>query len=89
MAYISTTIDMKSVENVKEVIDVSIKGCVTAEIEVIGVDAARTDEVVANDAVTASEVRENPLPSGLVGAKTVSEDKDLVAGAFDADIECF
>lgn len=88
MSDVSTASHTEGVEDAEEVVDVSVEGGVAAVIEVIGVDAAGTNEVVENDAVVASEVREDALPRGLVGAEAVSEDEVLVAGTFDANIEC-
>lgn len=62
MTYVSTASDMEGVKDVKEVINVGVKSGVTAEIEMIGVDATGANEVVEDDFVVAGEVRENALP---------------------------
>lgn len=79
-------IDAESVENVKQVVDVSVERGVASEIEVIGVDTAGTDEVVENDSVIGHEVRQNPLPRRLVGAEAMSEDQNFLSGANHANI---
>ena len=86
MTHIGAAIDAESVENVKQVVDVSVESGVALEIEVIGVDTAGTDEVVENDSVIGHEVRQNALPRRLVGAQAVSEDQDFLAGANHANI---
>ena len=75
---VGTALDGEGVENVEQVVDVGVQSGVAAEIEVIGVDAAGANEVAENDGVSASEVRENSLPSRLVGAEAVSENEDFV-----------
>lgn len=62
MTDVSTASDMEGVEDVKEVINVGVKSGVTAEIEMIGVDATGADEVVEDDFVAAGEVRKYALP---------------------------
>lgn len=62
MTDVSTASDMEGVEDVKEVVNVGVKSGVTAEIEMIGVDATGADEVVEDDFVAAGEVRKYALP---------------------------
>jgi len=62
VADVSTTSDMEGIKDVEEVINVSIKSCVAAVIEVIGVDTAGANEVIENDFVATGEVREHALP---------------------------
>lgn len=62
MTDVSTASDMEGVEDVKEIINVGVKSGVTAEIEMIGVDATGADEVVEDDFVAAGEVRKYALP---------------------------
>jgi hypothetical protein len=59
---ISTASDVERVKDVKEVIDVGVESSVATVIEVIGVDATGTNEVIENDFVAAGEVREHALP---------------------------
>lgn len=87
MTDVSAVRHVKSVENVQEVVDVGVEGGVSAEIEVVGINTAGADKVKENDCVAASEVRKDSLPGGLIGAEAMGEDKDLVAGAFDANIK--
>lgn len=62
MANVGTTSDMEGVEDVEEVVGVGVKTRVAAVIEVIGVDATGTSEVIEKDTVAAGEVREDALP---------------------------
>lgn len=62
MTDVSTASDMEGIKDVEEIINVSVKSCVTAVIKVIGVDTAGANEVIENDFVAAGEVREHALP---------------------------
>ena len=88
MADVGAAGDAEGVEDSDEVVNVGIQGGVPAVVEVIWVDAAGAHKVVEDDLVVAGEVRQHALPRRLVGAETVGQDEVLVAGTFDADIEC-
>lgn len=75
MADVEAAIDGEGVEDGEEVVDEGVEGCVTAEIEVIGVNAAGADEVVEDDAVGRGEVRQNAIPNRLVSPGPVGEDQ--------------
>lgn len=62
MTDVSTASDVEGIKDVEEIINVSVKSCVTAVIKVIGVDTAGANEVIENDFVAAGEVREHALP---------------------------
>lgn len=46
MADVSATVNAESFKNIKQIVDESIERVVPSRIEVIGVDAAGTNEVV-------------------------------------------
>lgn len=77
----------EGVEDVEEVVHVGVEVGVAVEVEVVGVDAACTDEIIEDDAVVPDEEGEDALPRRLVGSKTVGEDEDPVAGAFNPHVE--
>lgn len=87
MADEGATLDVEGIEDGDEIVDEGVEGGVAGEIKVVGVDAAGADKVVEDDAVVGSEGGVNQLPSGLIGAEAMGEDKDAVAGAQDTDIE--
>lgn len=80
-------VDTESIEDGEEIVDEGVEGGVAIEVEVVGVDAAGTDEVVENDFVVAGEKGEDALPCGLVGAESMGKDEEAVAIANDPNVE--
>lgn len=87
MADVNTSIDMEGVDYVHQVVHITVKGGVSAEVEVTWVYCPGTDEIVQHYAVVRHEEREHPLPGGLVCPEAVSKDKVKVSLADDPDIQ--
>lgn len=89
MADVGATIDTVGVEDVEQVVDIGVESGVAAKIEEVRVDTAGTDKVIENDSVVRCEVRENPLPHGLVCAEAMGQNQGFLARPFYTDIEIF
>ncbi|GER40208.1 proteasome subunit alpha type [Striga asiatica] len=87
VADVGAAAEAEGVEDVEEVVDEGVEGSVAAEVEVVRVDAAGTDEVVEDNAVVAGKVGKDPLPCRLIGADAVGEHKHLLAGAHDSHVK--
>lgn len=82
-------VDVERIEDGDEVVDEGVESGVAGEIEVVGVDTAGANEVVEDDSVVRSEGRVNQLPSGLIGAEAMGENKEAIAGTENPDVKSF
>ncbi|PPD82314.1 hypothetical protein GOBAR_DD20753 [Gossypium barbadense] len=68
---ISASVNAERIEDVKQVINVGIEGCVPSKVEVIRVDTFGTNKVKQNYTITRREKWDNVLPGRLVCAEPV------------------
>ena len=87
VTHIKAPVNAKSVKNVEQVIDIGFKISVASKIEIIRIDTTSTYKIKQNHPIVWCEERENALPSGLVGAKSMGKNQKFVTLAFDTDIE--
>ena len=81
MADERAALDFQGVEDLEEVVDVGIESGIPLKVEVIGIDAAGTGEIIEYDAIIAGEVRHDSLPHRLIGPETVSQHQKLLPGS--------
>lgn len=87
MADVGAAVDTEGVEDVEEVLHVSVECGVAAEVKIIGVDRAGADEVEENNPVIVAEEGEDPLPRRLIGAEAMGKNQNFLAGTHHSHVQ--